>query len=265
MKRPTRDDPRERGRGHTTMERRKFLIGAGALASGSAAAVGTGAFTSVSADRSVDIDVADDPNALLGIDASNASNGDYVVGTSNGAAVDISESNSNIMGEGVNENATTVLRDLFDIRNQGGSGVFVYVNTGVDGFGFFSDYPANVEYDADNPVGQPEPGPGGPTTGIAKEGQVVDAGTDGLPGDGDYGFSEGIQSSIPARVYLEPGESLREVGFVINTQGGFGSDAPIDTTVTIGANSVDTLGEDVSVNTDIGANWEVDVSGFDAT
>ena len=40
VKRPTRDSPRELGRGHTTMERRKFVVGLGALASGSAAAMG---------------------------------------------------------------------------------------------------------------------------------------------------------------------------------------------------------------------------------
>jgi hypothetical protein len=211
------------------------------------------------------INVADDANALLGIDGSNASNGEYLVEDGDVAALDITDSNGNIQGEGVNENAVTVLRDLFDIRNQGGSGAFVFINTGVDGFGFFSDYPANVEYNASDPVPKPVPGPSGTTTGLAKEGQVVDAGTDGLPDDNAYTFSEGIQASIPARVYLEPGESLREVGVVINTAGGFGTDAPIDTTATIGATSVDALGDDVTVNTGIGASWEVDVTGFDAT
>lgn len=247
------------------MQRRKFIAGLGSLAAAGAAGIGTGAFTSVQANRDVDIDVADDADALLGIDASNASNGGYVSTNGKTAALDITDSNGNIAGEGVNENATTVLRDLFDIRNQGANGVFVFINTGVDGFGFFADYPANVEYDDANPVGQPESGPGGPTTGLAQMGPVEGAGTDGLPGDDNYGFTEGIQSSIPARVYLEPGESLREVGTVINTAGGFGSDAPINTTATIGAISADALGDGVSVNTGIGASWEVDVSGFDAT
>jgi len=53
-------------RGYTTMaNRRKFIAGLGALATGSAAAVGTGAFTSVSAERSVTIDTADDAYAFL--------------------------------------------------------------------------------------------------------------------------------------------------------------------------------------------------------
>ena len=48
----------------TTMERRKFVIGAGALATGSAAAVGTGAFTQATVpDRSVSVQVAESDDA----------------------------------------------------------------------------------------------------------------------------------------------------------------------------------------------------------
>ena len=76
------------------MERRKFVIGLGALASGAAAAVGTGAFTAAElSGRSVGVTVADDSQGLvalvagendyvsegddgeLGIDLSNGSNG----------------------------------------------------------------------------------------------------------------------------------------------------------------------------------------------
>lgn len=47
------------------MQRRKFLIGAGALAAGSAAAMGTGAFSAMSADRDADIDVVSDSEGLV--------------------------------------------------------------------------------------------------------------------------------------------------------------------------------------------------------
>ena len=48
------------------MERRKFVIGAGALATGSAAALGTGAFSAAQiSDRDVDIEVNSDENALI--------------------------------------------------------------------------------------------------------------------------------------------------------------------------------------------------------
>ena len=51
------------------MERRKFIIGAGALASGSAAAVGTGAFSTASTDRDANIEVVDDSDALLALES----------------------------------------------------------------------------------------------------------------------------------------------------------------------------------------------------
>ena len=57
-------------RGRPTMERRKFIIGAGALATGSSAAIGTGAFTTASLqDRSVSVSVADDSNAQIALSA----------------------------------------------------------------------------------------------------------------------------------------------------------------------------------------------------
>ena len=51
------------------MERRKFLIGAGSLAAGGAAAMGSGAFTTSSAERTVDVNVAADTNGFVEITA----------------------------------------------------------------------------------------------------------------------------------------------------------------------------------------------------
>lgn len=48
-------------------KRRKFLAGIGALASGSAAAMGTGAFTTASAERQVQINVASDSQGYVGL------------------------------------------------------------------------------------------------------------------------------------------------------------------------------------------------------
>ena len=49
------------------MERRKFMIGIGSLAAGGAAATGTGAFTTASADRSVTVDVNGDQNSIISL------------------------------------------------------------------------------------------------------------------------------------------------------------------------------------------------------
>jgi hypothetical protein len=51
----------------TTVRRRDFVAALGAAAAGGSAVLGSGAFTSVSADRTVNVQVADDTNAFLGL------------------------------------------------------------------------------------------------------------------------------------------------------------------------------------------------------
>ena len=74
--RVTRDVPCSRmrvacgKRGLPTMERRKFIIGAGALATGSSAAVGTGAFsTMTSGNRDANVDIVADSDAVITIES----------------------------------------------------------------------------------------------------------------------------------------------------------------------------------------------------
>jgi hypothetical protein len=57
------------------MKRRNFLVGAGAAAIGGSALLGSGAFSEVNAQRQVTVQVAEDPNAYLGMDDCQDSNG----------------------------------------------------------------------------------------------------------------------------------------------------------------------------------------------
>jgi len=59
--------------GLTTMQRRKLLLGLGTTAGG-AGAVGSGAFTSVNAQRDVAVRVADDSDALLSLQPGSSEN-----------------------------------------------------------------------------------------------------------------------------------------------------------------------------------------------
>lgn len=115
----------------TMTNRRKFLTGLGALASGTAAAVGTGAFTSVAADRSVSVAVADDSDALLAFETSGADNSAYADTSGTAVSIDVTETNnsgfSSTDPNGVNANATTQINDVFKVRNQGSQAVVVYV------------------------------------------------------------------------------------------------------------------------------------------
>lgn len=111
------------------MKRRKFVIGLGALASGTAAAMGTGAFSSVSADRSVSVTLSSDANAYLGLAPSSSSeNGVYAEGASSGELSLAFDSladgegggeSTTGSGAGVNNDSHLVAHDVFRITNQG--------------------------------------------------------------------------------------------------------------------------------------------------
>jgi hypothetical protein len=106
--------------------RRKFLAGLGALASGSAAAIGTGAFTSVEADRTVNVAVADDASAYLSLDDIDSSpNSEYVDTSSEEIVLNLNSTNSG--GSGFNANAETRIDDLIQVANQGTQTINVWV------------------------------------------------------------------------------------------------------------------------------------------
>jgi hypothetical protein len=129
------------------MNRRKFLIGAGSLAAGSAAAMGTGAFSSVSANRTLSVETTGDASALLSIDDIDSSENAEYVDTSGGTvSIDIT---TGAGGEGVNQDASTYIYDLLLIENQGTQDVFVYVSGVPSGFDFY------VQNSAGGNVGSP--------------------------------------------------------------------------------------------------------------
>ena len=109
------------------MNRRKLIATLGATAAATSGAVGTGAFTSVSADRSVSVAVAGDQNAFLRIgpctdDSGNPTpNSAYAQFEGGTFTLDLTGANGNDppAGSGVNADAVSRFDDVFEIRNQG--------------------------------------------------------------------------------------------------------------------------------------------------
>ena len=99
----------------------------GAIGASGAIVTGTGAFTSVEADRDIAVQVANDANAFLALEAIGP-NAPYT-DTSNGTlGIDLTSSNAtNAGGQGVNTNAVTVFEDMFEVRNQGTQDVDVEI------------------------------------------------------------------------------------------------------------------------------------------
>lgn len=116
------------------MRRRKYLAAVGSLAAGGAAMMGTGAFTSVQANRTMTVAVEDDSAAYLKLDDEVDQGQDVYSSYDDGELV--IEIDGNSEGSGVNQNALTVIDDVFAIKNQGTQPVEVWVELSED----LSDY-----------------------------------------------------------------------------------------------------------------------------
>jgi len=91
----------------------------------------TGAFTTVEAERTADVDVAGDANALLAIQpAEDPANSSFIQqsDTSNQAFEIVLEGNDG-EANGLNTNSTTTAENIFNITNNGEEDVDVWINT----------------------------------------------------------------------------------------------------------------------------------------
>lgn len=109
------------------MRRRRLLLGASTLL-GTSGMFGSGAFTSVSASRSIQVSVVDDANTFLRLVPVPSSDNAAYVNTNGGTLqIGISDSNDSVLGDGVNPSATTTFGDLFRIENQGTQTIYVWL------------------------------------------------------------------------------------------------------------------------------------------
>ncbi|KAB1193251.1 hypothetical protein GJR96_07245 [Haloferax sp. MBLA0076] len=101
-----------------TINRRNVLLGLGAIVGGGGALIGTGAFSSVSAARTVSVSTAGDGNAFLQIDSSSG----YVTDDTPNDGTDTFTINFDPDGDGstasgFNKNAVTTIKDALTITN----------------------------------------------------------------------------------------------------------------------------------------------------
>jgi hypothetical protein len=98
------------------MERRKFVLGLGSIAAGGAAAMGTGAFAVEAFDRDATGKIVNDANAYLTLEA-----GEY-------STTNTTDGELKIFLNRLNNNARTVLEDVFIIENTGSGDVAVQID-----------------------------------------------------------------------------------------------------------------------------------------
>ena len=103
-----------------SMQRRNVLRLIGAIGGGSAVVTGTSAFSNVEANRNVSVEVVGDASALLSIAPSEGPNGAYATGADDGTvSLDFTDSNDNVDGDGINQDAVSLFDEVFVIENQG--------------------------------------------------------------------------------------------------------------------------------------------------
>lgn len=112
------------------MKRREFVFGLGASTVGGTTILGSGAYTSVEAERSVSINVAADTDALLALVPTT----EYATTRSGELVLDLSPANpTGAGGQGVNANAETIINTAFKVENRGTQTVSPFFRTSSDG------------------------------------------------------------------------------------------------------------------------------------
>lgn len=115
------------------MNRRNVLVGLGTIVAGGGAALGTGAFSSVEAERTVSVGTTGDGQAYLGVSVTDSA---YAVDGSgeSEAAVTIDLGDTSNESVGFNDDATTYVNGILELTNNAADGNSIEVSLGdVDG------------------------------------------------------------------------------------------------------------------------------------
>lgn len=162
--------------------------------------MGTGAFSSVSANRAIDVNVANDANAYLQIKG----DPDYTSQTNGTLQIDLQ---NNGQGNGLNGNATTEFADLLLVRNQGNEDVLLWLNlndlnsqigpdSGTNDNQYVTAYLSMDSYGAGMD--------GGDGTSTSPPGQ----GTSGAPGQWGVFLAPGKRAEIALGFYNVPEDDI---------------------------------------------------------
>ena len=139
------------------MKRRQILLGLGATTAGGSALLGSGAFSLVEAHREIAIEIAGDADAYLRLgpctdeNGEPTPNGDYVVERNGKFAIDLTEDNDQVPGEGVNPQAISTFHDTFEVCNQGTQPICVDFQTEPRAIPDHADIPERSDAEPGDP------------------------------------------------------------------------------------------------------------------
>lgn len=146
------------------MNRRQLLVGLGGISAGASTLVGSGAFSAARIQRETSIAVVPDSDALVGLGPCPAEDrtSAYVVEENGQFALQISEENDTLLGDGVNVESIYWFDSVFEACNQSDHGICIDFHVDVpeipgpvpngyeNQYGFEAGDDAVVFYEADN-------------------------------------------------------------------------------------------------------------------
>ena len=120
------------------MQRRNFIVGVGSASIGGSALLGSGAFSRIESQRAVTIQVAEDPDAYLGLDACHIEdaptpNSSYTEIDDKGhLGIQMNPSNPTTindeeLGQGINSDSRMWVDNVFQICNQGKEDICIWI------------------------------------------------------------------------------------------------------------------------------------------
>ncbi len=126
----------------------------------------TGAFTSVSAERSVSVAVADDDEAFLSLEPSDGSNGVYAAQTD--GTLELRFDGTGTLASGLNPDATTYVDGVFVVTNRGTNDVTLTIDDPAEGLAFYATY-NGTQHRLDGPDAEGVPVGVGETANVSIE------------------------------------------------------------------------------------------------
>jgi hypothetical protein len=99
----------------------------------------TGAFSSVTADRSTDVEVVGDKNAFLALEQGSGPNGQKYATTNDGRLAVNLDGDAKVNGQGVNPSAVTSFDNVFTITNKGSQSVDIRIQDSSDAVTFYKN------------------------------------------------------------------------------------------------------------------------------
>jgi hypothetical protein len=201
--------------------RRSLLFGTAGLIAGSGAIFGTGAFTSVEADRTVTVQTAGDNSAALALETIN----DSPNSTGDDSYVTLSDGTLSIEIPNVNLEAVTHINRLFRITNNGTQDVVVYIEEVINNRNEGNDNGNAIDFNAKKDQFEGNPEAGG-SHKIANPELVDISGPSGSPGD--VGILLPTGESVEVGISIDTSDENLNNGLNSDQDAGVGSGTEVD-------------------------------------